>query len=440
MLNALVGDEIAPTDATECTRVVTWFQQSPSPRIDLTYDGGRHRHIPVHRADGKLRFDLDGVSADRVERLAVGWPSSLLDRYTLIDTPGTSSNSRDVSARTLALLMPENGQCEVDAVVYLMRDLQAADIKLLRQIRDYMRTGTGPLGILGVLSRADEVHGGRDNAISEAQRESQRIRSLTELEGLHQFFLPVSGLLALRGQTLRQREFDALRTLASLSVDDLQAATISADRFVNHASPLPIGHAERVHLANAFGLFGIRAAVSIIRGGVGDAAGLASELLRRSGLAELQRALHNQFGERAAQMRAHSALHAARRLIDARSDDATTDLVFRMDRALTATDPMRELQTLSLLRSGRLAVPDRQVDLLERVLGGAGIAPTARLALPADAGTERLGAVAMTAVRHWREQSRLPGLDGPTERAFATATRSAEAIVQRRQTLSNQGD
>ena len=41
LLNALVGEEIAPTDATECTRVVTWFSGSVGPRIELTHAGGR---------------------------------------------------------------------------------------------------------------------------------------------------------------------------------------------------------------------------------------------------------------------------------------------------------------------------------------------------------------------------------------------------------------
>jgi ribosome biogenesis GTPase A len=109
LLNALVGEEIAPTDATECTRVVTWFSGSAGPRIELTHDGGRRTSLPVRRTDGRLRLDLGSVTADRVERVEVGWPSSLLDQYTLVDTPGTASNSHDVSARTLAFLTPGGG-------------------------------------------------------------------------------------------------------------------------------------------------------------------------------------------------------------------------------------------------------------------------------------------------------------------------------------------
>ena len=31
LLNALVGEEIAPTDASECTKVITWYRDGPNP-------------------------------------------------------------------------------------------------------------------------------------------------------------------------------------------------------------------------------------------------------------------------------------------------------------------------------------------------------------------------------------------------------------------------
>jgi tRNA U34 5-carboxymethylaminomethyl modifying GTPase MnmE/TrmE len=32
LVNALVGEDIAPTDATEATRIVTWFRHGPPRR------------------------------------------------------------------------------------------------------------------------------------------------------------------------------------------------------------------------------------------------------------------------------------------------------------------------------------------------------------------------------------------------------------------------
>ena len=41
LLNALVGEEIAPTDAGECTKVVTWYEYAATPRVSMQLDGGR---------------------------------------------------------------------------------------------------------------------------------------------------------------------------------------------------------------------------------------------------------------------------------------------------------------------------------------------------------------------------------------------------------------
>ena len=35
LLNALVGEQIAPSDAGECTRVVTWYRAGHQPRITM---------------------------------------------------------------------------------------------------------------------------------------------------------------------------------------------------------------------------------------------------------------------------------------------------------------------------------------------------------------------------------------------------------------------
>ena len=39
LLNALVGEQIAPTDAGECAKVVTWYEHSATPRV--LHRGGR---------------------------------------------------------------------------------------------------------------------------------------------------------------------------------------------------------------------------------------------------------------------------------------------------------------------------------------------------------------------------------------------------------------
>ena len=71
LLNALVGEQIAPTDAGECTRVVTWYRDATSPRVTLMPLNGAPRQLPLTRTDGRLEFDLRGSAPEDVERLVV---------------------------------------------------------------------------------------------------------------------------------------------------------------------------------------------------------------------------------------------------------------------------------------------------------------------------------------------------------------------------------
>src|SRR3954454_7978577 len=40
LLNAMVGEELAPTDAGECTRIVTWYRDGPAYRVLMHLSGG----------------------------------------------------------------------------------------------------------------------------------------------------------------------------------------------------------------------------------------------------------------------------------------------------------------------------------------------------------------------------------------------------------------
>src|ERR1700676_2049247 len=238
LMNALVGEDIAPTDATEATRIVTWFRHGPTPKVTAVHRGGRRSNVPIAR-DGGLTFDFDTLDPDDVLGLDVEWPATELIDATIIDTPGTSSLNSDVSQRTLRLLVPDDGVPRVDAVVFLLRTLNAADIALLKQIGALVGGSTGTLGVIGVASRADEIGAGRIYAMLSASDVAKRFTSEMDKTGICQAVVPVSGLLALTARTLRQSEFVALEKLAGVDAAELAKAMLSADRFMKEDSPLP---------------------------------------------------------------------------------------------------------------------------------------------------------------------------------------------------------
>ena len=234
LVNALVGEDIAPTDATEATRIVTWFRHGPTPKVTANHRGGRRSNVPIGRdpSEGGLTFDFATLDPEDVVDLDVEWPAAELIDSTIIDTPGTSSLSRDVSQRTLRLLVPDDGVPRVDAVVFLLRTLNAADIALLKQIGELVGGSTGALGVIGVASRADEIGAGRIDAMLSAKDVATRFTSEMEKTGICQAVIPVSGLLALTARTLRQSEFVALEKLAGVDAAELTKAMLSVDRFV----------------------------------------------------------------------------------------------------------------------------------------------------------------------------------------------------------------
>ncbi len=431
LLNALVGEQIAPTDAGECTRVLTWYRDGHSPRIVMHPKQGPPAPLPVQRENGALSIDLQGTPPEQLSRLVVDWPSQSLRTATLIDTPGIGSMTTGTSQRTLAFLTPEDDSpAEADAVIYLMRHLHATDAEFLASFRDQGVARASSVNTIAVISRADEVGGGRVEAVVSAKDIAQRYRTGPTLRGLCQDVVPVAGLLAQTGRTLRQAEFDALAELAAAPRDELDALLLSADRFLRSGSGVAevVSPDVRHGLLDRFGLFGIRLATMLIRQEAASPSALADELVRRSGLDQLRDVLHTQFTERRDLLKARSALLALDSVL---SSDPRTDLdplIGEVERILAGAHEFAELRLLSALRSGAVALPQDALDEAERLLGGCGAAPEVRLDLPA-AGPDELRAAALDALTRWQRRAESPLSGRAAVDACRVVTRSCEGLL-----------
>lgn len=380
LVNALVGDDIAPTDATEATRIVTWFRHGPTPRVTANHRGGRRANVPITRRGG-LSFDLRRINPAELIDLEVEWPAEELIDATIVDTPGTSSLACDASERTLRLLVPADGVPRVDAVVFLLRTLNAADVALLKQIGGLVGGSVGALGIIGVASRADEIGAGRIDAMLSANDVAKRFTRELNQMGICQAVVPVSGLLALTARTLRQTEFIALRKLAGAERTELNRALLSVDRFVRRDSPLPVDAGIRAQLLERFGMFGIRMSIAVLAAGVTDSTGLAAELLERSGLVALRNVIDQQFAQRSDMLKAHTALVSLRRFVQTHPVPATPYVIADIDPLLADTHAFEELRMLSLLPSRATTLNDDEIASLRRIIGGSGTSAAARLGL-----------------------------------------------------------
>ena len=76
LLNALVGEALAPTDAGECTRIVTWYRNGLTYRADARAPGRDACRRPGSPATAAPSTSTSTATpVDDVERLIVEWPS-----------------------------------------------------------------------------------------------------------------------------------------------------------------------------------------------------------------------------------------------------------------------------------------------------------------------------------------------------------------------------
>ena len=418
LLNALVGERLAPTDAGECTRIVTWYREGHRPRVTAHPVTGGPRQLRVDRVDGALRIDLEGLNP---ERLVVDWPSRGLSDLILIDTPGIASLSTDVSARANSFLVPDDEPSEADAVVYLMRHLHGADLRLLESFHDNGIARANPVNTIAVLSRADEIGVGRVDALMSATKIARRYRSDPRLRRLCQGVVPVAGLLAETARSLHQHEFDALAGLAAKPRADVESALLSADRFAQYAGGF--------ELLDRFGLFGVRLSLALVRQGFGDPGRLAAELTRRSGIDELRAVFAAQFTQRRDLLKSRSALLAVDALLRNDFRPGTELLRDEVERILAGAHEFTELRVLGALRSGVFDLSETAQDEAERLLGAGGAQAWSRLGLAPNVGRDEQRAAVLDALARWQRQAENPLARKATIDVARVVVRSCEGMA-----------
>ncbi|MFV0318945.1 MAG: dynamin family protein [Microbacterium sp.] len=417
LLNALLGEQIAPTDAGECTRVVTWYRYAQVPTVTMHLTSGEERRMRVRRRDDRLVFDLGDTPAEDVAFLDVGWPISALRSVILIDTPGIASLSADTSARAAGFLAPADSATAADAVIYLMRHLHPADLKFLEAFRDTAAGAWQTVCAVGVLSRADEIGSGRIDSLLSARKVAARYEQQGHLASLVLGALPVAGLVAQAARTLREDEYMAFVRLAALDREARELLLVSADRFTGPSDAVELTSRERTDLLDRFGIFGIRLATALIRGGAGSSSALAEQLVAQSGVHELQGFLREQFRSRAAVLKVRGILMGLEKLLDERPRDDAQPIRDGIERLSAGSHALRELSLLAAMRGGDVPLPEATVAEAQRILGADGTPPTRRLGLADDASPGQLQEAADALLASWRRRSANP----LTERAGVAA-------------------
>ena len=427
LLNALIGERIAPTDAGECTRVVTWYRYGQTPSATMVLRSGEARRLALTRVDGRLEFDLQGTGVHEVERIEVRWPSSSLRELVLIDTPGIESATAGTSERTDAFLIrPEARPDDADALLYLMRHMHTADLAFLEAFADTAAGGTRAVNAIAVLSRADEVGAGRLDAMLSARRIAERYRTDPALRPLALTVLPVAGLLAETARTLREREFAAIRAVAALERPVREGLLLSVDRFVRGGG-LDVPAPQRRALVDRFGISGLRLASALVRGGVRTSQELSERMLEQSGLEEVRALITRSLQPRSAAFKVGALQAALDELVPASGRPAA--LADAVERLQSAAHALHDIELLARSRTGGLGLDEAETAEAERLLGIDGVGAAERLGLPAGAGAPALRSRAEQLLVQWRSRSESPLLTRQSARACGQIVRVVEGVL-----------
>ncbi len=436
LLNALIGARVAPTDAGECTRILTWYGHGEVERawgVPLEDPCGRVE-LGVAWEQGRLQVYLGDRHAEDWLRVHVELPTPALEGLVLVDTPGMSSSTVSLGARSRGF-MTGRGTDNVpppDAIVYLMRRLHANDVDFLEAFRDPQARGVPPVNALAVLSRADEIGGGRTDAMALAAEVSACYARDARVRSLALTVVPVAGLIAEAAATLQPREYTELAALAALPEPVTASLLLSAERFCAPRKYVPVPAERRRELALRLGMVGLRWSLDLIRTGRGrDPDRLAVALAHVSGLPAVQAMLRGQITGRREVLKTDAALRLLQRATSEAPVAGCNALLDRAEQVRVCVNGFDEVRLLADLRLGVIGVDERAQQRMERLLGVEGAALQARLGLSLDAPADDVLKALLTEHAYWQIAQLDPLSTRQKIRAASVLQRTCEGLRDR---------
>ncbi len=417
LVNALLGQRIAPVDAGECTRIVTWFRYDHHQRIEVQRRDGSVTTIPF-AAGTRIPEDLGGVPVDDVARLIVHLSNERLRDLTIIDTPGLNTvtdENQKATADALGLgdsSAREAGDSRVamsdaDALLFLTPHVRESDVEVLEQFRAlFAASGLSAANAVGILSKVDRLAPDGDpwpvaRRLTEAAKE--------RLANVVSDVVPVMGLLAETSSTDAFTESDAyaLTALAELDELDLEDALLSPQDLLD-ADVEGVSRDQLRRLLSMLDLHGIAVGVELAQGGARGAGELLRGFRQRSGLDPLADVVEHDFARRASALKARGGLADLRRILaQAQGDEAAVAVAMAGPLERVELDPelhdLRILDALRLVEEGGARVPDDLREALKML--ALEELPARQLGLDESADPGEIAAAASRAVAAWARYS-----------------------------------
>jgi len=402
LVNALLGEKLADTNATECTKLVSRFTYGLMNQVVIWFTDGATFTCAAQplasavASAGRPVGDVDFIEVRSSNK-------RLATEYTLVDTPGLDTLTDGLDDMSLAALG------EADVLLYVMPHPGDNDVEALTALRRKAGgAGITALSTIGVLSRIDQLGQGAGDPWPVARRQAERYAD--QLTALFGTVIPVLGLLAetALGDRFTESDLAPLRALLELRATDPEAvefALYSAEDFKQEPR-LPLTGAERTRLLDLLGNHGVSVALDVLDGGVRSATALLAALRAHSGIDALTSQLSRQFAGLADPLRARSAVQALDAVSWLGASPQETAVLARLREDLDAVRDHPRLRQFGLmtvladLEAGRWQGPTGTAAELAAFATGTDL--TAQLGLAADASTAQVRARLVDRVTAWR--------------------------------------
>lgn len=412
LVNALIGERLAPTGVQELTFNVNHFRRGPGRSVTARFADGEVITLPSRVAleqyaaveQYTARGEDNRERLRGVEHVEVMSDNPYLELFDLVDTPGLDSVFGEEARKTLGRIGLGGNEVRdashraaevADALVVVLdnRLASAVDEQLLVDFRGPGTQGRTPVTTLGVLTKVEHLWDPDEvpEPLVLARRNAARLVRAGSIGSLLFEIVPVCSLV---GQFAVTLDGDDLADLAALAdgVDPADLADLLTDGPVfAAATTLPLTADRRAALYRDLSGYGIHLACREIRAGVRDVDGLRARLVSLSGLDLLRKRLVDHFGHRADLIRLSKLRDDVRPLpwsrapqLPPREKGALLAAVGVIEQVERGEHGIRELAVLQRLLTRGLDPPDEVRMAMLRALGEYGRSVAERLDLPAD--------------------------------------------------------
>lgn len=316
LLNALIGESLAPTGVTETTATVNWFRYGTGESRQIFrvhWNDGNSDDLPLSRI-GEWIGDTE--NAARVGSIDFFTDAPFLKSANIVDTPGTRSVIEGHEAATQGFLaekleretLRHGGRA--DAVIYAINPVaRGQDIDLLQFFGEQTRLpGASAYNSIAVVQKWEHL---RPDPFAEVSKMCEQLRQ--QLQGKVAEVVPVSGLLAVLCRTAPLSSWHDLgRLVAATPAEVLDELMMSSDFFRDPVPRAGLNEEARVALAAALPWPAISFAVWVARSrGITSGDALRHALWEASGIDRLQHLLSARFFSLAGLIRAGTVLKKA---------------------------------------------------------------------------------------------------------------------------------